>query len=70
VLISAFKTRINKEHEILLEGGGTFTEPVSFGDAKPKVFHTSYQMNSAGRRPRRRTRRRTAKSIRMKNVFL
>jgi hypothetical protein len=74
VLISAFKTRINKEHEILLEGGGTFTDPVSFGDAKPKVFHTSYQMNSAGRRPRRRThrrtRRRTAKSIRMKNVFL
>jgi hypothetical protein len=60
VLIKAFKTRIAKEHEILLEGGGIFTDPVSFGDSMPKEFHTSYQMRAGGRR------RRTAKTIRMK----
>jgi hypothetical protein len=61
-LISAFKTRIAKEHEILLEGGGIFADPVSFGESVPKEFHTSYQMRAGGRR---RTRR-TVKTIRMK----
>jgi hypothetical protein len=72
VLIKAFKERIAKEHEILLEGGGIFTDPVSFGESVPKEFHTSYQMKAGGRRlgspTRRRTRRRTrrtAKTIRM-----
>ena len=65
VLINEFKKRIGKEHEILLEGGGVFTEPISFGDAKPKEFHTSYQMKSGGRRPGS-SRRRTVKIIRMK----
>jgi hypothetical protein len=60
--ISAFKTRIEKEHEILLECGGIFTDPVSFSDSVPKEFHTSYQMKAGGRR---RTRR-TVKIIRMK----
>lgn len=72
VLVNAFKERIAKEHEILLEGGGVFTDPVSFSESVPKEFHTSYQMKSGGRhrgsssRRTRRTRRRTAKIIRMK----
>ena len=70
VLVNTFKTRIGKEHEILLEGGGIFTEPVSFSESVPKEFHTSYQMKSGGRRhgsSARRTRhRKTAKTIRMK----
>ena len=74
-LISAFKTRIAKEHEILLEGGGIFADPVSFGESVPKEFHTSYQMRAGGRRLGSSTRRlgsstrrrtRTAKTIRMK----
>ena len=70
-LISAFKTRIAKEHEILLEGGGVFADPVSFSESVPKEFHTSYQMKAGGRRrgsSSRRTRRtrRTVKTIRMK----
>ena len=77
-LISAFKTRIAKEHEILLEGGGVFADPVSFSESVPKEFHTSYQMKAGGRRrgsssrrrgsSTRRTRRtrRTVKTIRMK----
>ena len=67
-LISAFKTRIAKEHEILLEGGGVFADPVSFSESVPKEFHTSYQMKAGGRRrgsSSRRTRR-TVKTIRMK----
>jgi len=66
-LISAFKTRIAKEHEILLEGGGIFADPVSFGESVPKEFHTSYQMRAGGRRRiGSSTRRRTVKTIRMK----
>jgi hypothetical protein len=72
-LIIEFKRRIAKEHEILLEGGGIFADPVSFGESVPKEFHTSYQMKAGGRRigssTRRRTRRRTrrtVKTIRMK----
>jgi hypothetical protein len=68
VLVNAFKERIAKEHEILLEGGGVFTDPVSFSESVPKEFHTSYQMKSGGRRrvsSSRRTRR-TVKIIRMK----
>jgi len=61
VLIKAFKERIAKEHEILLEGGGIFTEPVSFSESVPKEFHTSYQVKEGGRR----THRRTVKTIRM-----
>jgi hypothetical protein len=77
-LIIEFKRRIAKEHEILLEGGGIFTDLVPVSDSMPKEFHTSYQMKAGGRRRgsstrrlgsstrRRRTRtRRTAKTIRM-----
>jgi hypothetical protein len=67
-LIGVFKTRIAKEHEILLEGGGVFADPVSFSESVPKEFHTSYQMKAGGRRrgsSSRRTRR-TVKTIRMK----
>jgi hypothetical protein len=56
-LISAFKTRIAKEHEILLESGGIFTDPVSLGESVPKEFHTSYQMRAGGRRLGSSTRR-------------
>ena len=69
-LIIEFKRRIAKEHEILLEGGGIFTDLVPVSDSMPKEFHTSYQMKAGGRRrlgssTRRRTRR-TVKTIRMK----
>jgi hypothetical protein len=64
-LIIEFKRRIAKEHEILLEGGGIFTDLVPVSDSMPKEFHTSYQMRAGGRRRTRRTRR-TAKTIRMK----
>ena len=66
-LIIEFKRRIAKEHEILLEGGGIFTDLVPVSDSMPKEFHTSYQMKAGGRRPGSSTRRRrTAKTIRMK----
>ena len=55
-LIKAFKTRMAKEHEILLESGGIFTDPVSFSDSTPKQFHTSYQMKTGGKKKTRRNK--------------
>jgi hypothetical protein len=67
VLIKAFKKRIAKEHEILLEGGGIFTEPVSFSESVPKEFHTSYQLKAGGRRRSPKTRRR--RTHRLKGIY-
>lgn len=55
-LIKAFKTRIAKEHEILIESGGIFADPVSFSDSTPKQFHTSYKMKTGGKKKTRRNK--------------
>jgi hypothetical protein len=49
-LIQFFKRNIQKEHEVMVLGGGVFVEPVSLKGAKPEVLITSYSPKAAGRR--------------------
>ena len=59
VLTSFFMKNLQKEHEVMVLGGGTFTEPVSIGGT-PQGFEVSYSPKAAGRRVQ--TFRRTSKS--------
>jgi hypothetical protein len=59
VLTSFFMKNLKKEHEVMVLGGGTFTEPVSIGGT-PQGFEVSYSPKTAGRRVQ--TFRRTSKS--------
>ena len=57
VLVAFFLKNLKKEHEIMVAGGGSFSDPVSQGGV-PEVFTTSYSPKIAGRRRlRRKTRR-------------
>lgn len=57
VMKAFFLKNLNKEHEIMVLGGGSFSDLVSQG-GKPEVFTTSYSIKTAGRRrSRRKTRR-------------
>jgi hypothetical protein len=49
VLTSFFMKNLKKEHEVMVLGGGTFTEPVSIGGT-PQEFEVSYSPKAAGRR--------------------
>jgi len=57
VMKAFFLKNLKKEHEIMVLGGGSFSELVSQGGT-PEVFTTSYSSKTAGRRrSRRKTRR-------------
>ena len=56
VLVAFFMKNMSKEHEIIVLGDGSFSDPVSEG-GKPEVFTTTYSPKTAGRRRRRKTRR-------------